>query len=149
HRFKDPEAERKVPRSGWFGSFPRQSKAEANDRPERALFDWAKTMVRDTVSALEWRAKVVQEHNDLPLTDAIILEKAQAFALGTNVPNQGLGWVERFKSQSDLGGARPPRSSGAVDGAESLPLAGLSSQTAFAFSSIPPQATIRESKIDS
>ncbi|KAK1808430.1 hypothetical protein LTR12_017204 [Friedmanniomyces endolithicus] len=116
---------------------------------ERALFDWAKAMVRDTVLALEWRAKVIQEHNGLPLTDAIILEKAQAFALGTNVPNQGLGWVERFKSQSDLGGARPPRSSDAVDGAESLPLAGLSSQTAFAFSSIPPQATIRESKIDS
>ncbi|KAK0871019.1 hypothetical protein LTR87_013068 [Friedmanniomyces endolithicus] len=118
---------------------------------ERALFDWAKTMVRDTVSSLEWRAKVIQEHNDLPWTDPIILEKAQAFALGTNVLNQDLtlGWVERFKSQNDLGGARPPRSSGAVDGAESLPLAGLSSHTAFALSSIPPQATIRESKIDS
>ncbi|KAK0302157.1 hypothetical protein LTR01_008924 [Friedmanniomyces endolithicus] len=118
---------------------------------ERVLLDWAKTMVRDTVSALEWRAKVIQEHNDLSLTHAIILEKAQAFALGTNVPNQDLtlGWVERFRSQNDLGGARPPRSSSAVDGAESLPLAGLSSNTAFALSSVPPQATIRESKIDS
>ncbi|KAK1042572.1 hypothetical protein LTR74_018518 [Friedmanniomyces endolithicus] len=108
-------------------------------------------MVRDTVSALEWRAKVIQEHNDLSLTHAIILEKAQAFALGTDVPNQDLtlGWVERFRSQNDLGGARPPRSSSAVDGAESLPLSGLSSNTAFALSSIPPQATIRESKIDS
>jgi len=97
-------------------------------------------MVRDTVSALEWRAKVIQEHNDLSLTHAIILEKAQAFALGTNVPNQDLtlGWVERFRSQNDLGGARPPRSSSAVDGAESLPLAGLSSNTAFALSSVPP-----------
>nr|OQO22320.1 hypothetical protein B0A51_09915 [Rachicladosporium sp. CCFEE 5018]OQO22388.1 hypothetical protein B0A51_10851 [Rachicladosporium sp. CCFEE 5018] len=93
---------------------------------ERALAVWAKN----------------QERKGLPLTNDLIREKAQAFSTTSSSPDSqpvfGASWIEKFKLNNNLLGARSRKSSLAPDDADAIPGVRSSGPTPSGTSPVSP-----------
>lgn len=86
---------------------------------------------------------LVQERKGLPLSDAIIRDKARAFAATTPNPENhyilNSSWIEKFKLKNNLMSARSRKGSLAPDDTEGTSAAASSSHTPSGASPISPQ----------